>query len=362
MKCSGCGREIPDDSFYCGTCGTPVAPLQNPSAGARDYSAGGGTRMGRETRERIAPAQAANKKWLYLTILVVSLVAVVGLTVGVLLWHSVVSRGLRCDIKGVALTDSQGNPLSLDNIPLGKYLTAKVRCLARFEKGGRSRLDVLVIDAKGNRCWRTSQRVESSDAVQVYEADLRIEGSAGETFRLQVVLSVVSGGETVKKSRYLTFHVGEKTSGEYDIDALRRQALQKILEADSEVGKLIEKKISAEDLAREVEEAEEELERASSADDIEKVIYLAESVIKECRSRSTKYGVLEDQNRETCRRNQALLKKKLIEYYDTNGHLPDNLSEIGDVPSCPSGGEYDYSAPDTTPDTLKVSCSKHGSI
>ncbi len=361
MKCSRCGKDIPDDSFFCGACGAPVSPHmedRNPDRITPPVQEKG------VTDENSAPEALPRprSKLLVVMVIVVSALVLTGVAAGVLLWRSAVSESTLCDIKGIELTTSSGNAVNLSNVPLGVALTARVRCSVRFGSGGSGRLEFVVLDGNGDRVWRRFVRVSPGEGVQVYETEFIITESEGERFKLLVNLTTRDKAKSFKRSRSLSFYVEKGKAVESSIEGMRTQALQMLLKAEARVQNLLEKGMDVDDLAGMISTAEENLESATTKGEIEELINLAERIIGECDKREVAFSGDEEKKKEACRKNQADLRSKLIEYYAKEGNFPDNLSELGNVPECPSGGMYEYIAPDTTPDSLRVSCSVHGSL
>jgi len=349
MKCPACGFDVPDGSSFCVKCGARIASGQDSG------------RQALQVPTDTTQMQAGKKmsKWPVIVI-IVAIALIAGAVAGILVWR-LTSKGALCELKSVKLLDKNGDSLNLEDVPLGKDITVKVDYLARFGEKGSGKLELLVFDGKGEEQWRYPVTLKSSENEQSYQTVISINTSEGETFELQANLKVKDGGKKLQDGKSVSFYVKEGSIEGSELEKLRKEAESKLLEADKKVQELIKGGISADDLVEEVADAEERLGNAKDEGEIREVITIAENIIKECENRRVS-GNTEEHNREVCKHNQELVKQKLIEYYDREGTFPNDMSELGPLPACPSGGTYEYYAPDTTPATLSVSCSVHGTL
>lgn len=66
---------------------------------------------------------------------------------------------------------------------------------------------------------------------------------------------------------------------------------------------------------------------------------------------------------QECRENMAGIETMLFEFFSEEGNYPDDMSQLGALPECPSGGYYSYIVDvSTEPPGLEVTCTVHGKL
>jgi hypothetical protein len=290
---------------------------------------------------------------------------VVGAIAGVIIWQVVASNRLVAQIQDIELERSDGKDLNLKDVPLDTNLTIRVTCLATYQEGGRGKLSISLVDGKGDEIRANEYSLKSSGKAQTKTDEFLMALSEGETFKITASVRVTRNKDKASDSDTLSYYVKAGKGADMQFDEAKQVALDKLEEATKAVQELSGLGISSQDLLQALTDAASKLAGATITSEANDVLAVANAVIAECATRKTNaanQAAQEAQNRDTCRSNQQSIRARLVAYYDEGGNFPDSMSYLGSLPACPSGGSYSYNAPDTTPSSLSVYCSVHGSL
>jgi zinc-ribbon domain len=374
MECTNCGSDVPAGKKFCTNCGTslgePTTTIdQVPSAEGTPPQVQLTTPMppvqpiAAAVPPVGAPAPKSGKKAAVILV-VAALVAllVVGGVVGAIIIVSVINGNkLVADITKVELKRSDNKSLNLKDVPLDTDLSLEITYNARFKQGGRGTLDTTLVDGKGAEVRSKSYSVKSSGASQTKTEEYSMTMSEGETFKATAALRVSKGDKKQSDEESIEYYVAAGKGEEMQFSEAKDGAIKKLEDATNAVKEIVALGIDGTDLANQLLDATGKLKEATTVAQANGIAGTADAVIAECANRKAARQAA-GQAIDTCRANQAKVRQLIISYYNANGNLPNSMSDLAGLPSCPSGGHYTYNAPSTDPSTLSVSCSVHGSL
>jgi len=358
MRCGNCGSEVSEGLKFCTNCGAslgePTTEMEQVPPPAPPPSAG--------PSPAVAPKTGKKRTGLIVAILLIAILVVGGgAAAGIILWRVAEGNKLIADIQKVELKHSDGNSLNLKDVPLDTDLTFEVTFKARYKGGGKGTLDITLVDGNGDEVRNKSYYVYSSSESQTRKDEYHMTMSEGETFKVAAALKVTKGDEKQSDEESLEYYVTAGKGGKIQFKEAKDAATKKLEQATKAVKELSSLGIDNLDLTSQLLDATKKLSEADTADQANAAAATADAVIAECAARK---AAQQSQTKaiDTCRANQTKLKQLIIDYYNANGNLPNSISDVAGLPSCPSGGQYTYTAPSTDPSTLNVSCSVHGSL
>lgn len=414
MKCPQCGKENPGTSRFCTSCGArftgvaggagPVTPdgtqptTAMPAAGAqptmempsRESPPAGAPGPGSTRAFGVPPSPSpgtrldagpaphdigpqgpppgapparggmsrSSKAWIAVACVLGACLVAAAVTIPLVL-HSSSRQGAK--INSLRLLSSDGDTIDLDRVPLDKELVLVVNYNAWFKDGGSGTLRLLVTDSEGENVIDKTYDVTSSDRAQTEEHGFSMSQGSGEPLTAKAELSVRAGSQKEDAHKTLSFTVVEGKGAEVRLDEAKEAAARKVREATDALKSAAEQDVDVADLADRLSGALDELEAAKTVEEADAVAGEAQSVLDECNARVAEAKKRQGST-EQCRQNQSAIRAKLVDWWSGTGNFPDSLRELYGIPECPSGGTYTYWAPDTTPDTLHVSCSVHGEL
>ena len=188
--------------------------------------------------------------------------------------------------------------------------------------------------------------------------------SKGEIHKFTARVEVAEGNKKKSDEKSIEYYVAassKQQDQEYLFKLYKQQATERLEKATNAVKELASLGIENSDLTTQLLDATKKLSETTTTEEASEAEETARDVIKECDARRTAYQTQTDII-DKCKANQAKIKQLIIDYYNANGNLPNSISDVAGLPSCPSGGQYTYTAPSTDPSTLSVSCSVHGSL
>ncbi len=256
---------------------------------------------------------------------------------------------------------ADGSAFDLDKVPLDTELVIKVGYEARFKEGGTGTLRVMVSDSDGDSIIDKTYDVRSGPAPQTKETAFEMTQGSGRPLEAKADLKVTQGGQKPVATKTLEFTAVAGKGKELQLEEAREAAAAKCREATDLLKSASAKGVDVSDLADRMSGALGDLADAGTVEQAEAVTAMAQAVIDECSARVAA-AVEQHESADECRKNQAVIRAKLLDWWSGNGYFPDSLAELYGLPGCPSGGTYTYYAPDTTPATLHVSCSVHGEL
>lgn len=377
MKCTSCGSDVPDGKRFCTNCGAPVevGDQQTEQMGASPVSQAPPTAPQPTTplpavqATAAAPAGAVQKHGMptsaRVIIAVLAGLLVIGAIAGVVIWQVAASNRLVAQIQKVELVRSDGKALNPKDVPLDTDVKIEVTCLVKYRQGGRAKLTITLLDGNGEQVRTNDYTLKSSGNPQARSDEYVMSLSEGETFKAKATLKVTRGDKSAIDSATLSYYVKEGKGADLKFEDVKTEATAKLEEATKAVQELVGLGIQYQDLTQTLSDAVNKLSDATTEKEANDALAVANAVLAECATRkanAANQAAAEAQNRDTCKRNQQSIRQRLIAYYDEGGNFPDSMSYLGSLPSCPSGGSYSYSAPDTTPSSLSVYCSVHGSL
>lgn len=362
MNCPNCGSEVPPGKKFCINCGAPVGeptgvmqqPPVQPTAAAAAPPSGAP-----------APGPGKKKTAMVTAIVVIALLVIGGAAAGIIIWRVAEGNKLVAEITSVDLKRTDEKTVNLKDVPLDTNLQIEVTYRARFKQGDKGKLNITLVDGNGEEVRGNTYTVKSSGSQQTRADEFLMSYSEGETFKATAELKVTRGKETRKDSESLEYYVAAGKGEEMQFDEAKAAATGKLEEATNAVKEISGMGINASDLAQLLTGSIAKLQAATTVDEVNPVIADADAVIKECANRKAQFQAQQQQNqaRDTCRSNQAVLRERLWAYYDEGGNFPDSMSYLGNLPKCPSGGTYSYQADlSTDPPGLTVYCSVHGAL
>lgn len=264
-------------------------------------------------------------------------------------------------INSVKLLSADGDTVDLDKVPLEKDLVIKVNYNARFKDGGSGTLRLIASDTEGDNVIDKTYDVTSSDKAQTKEHKFSMTQGSGKPITAKAELTVSQGAQKEDTRKTLTFTVVKGKGAELLLKEATEAATKKAQEATAALKAAAGQGVAVADLADRLSKALDVLKVAKTAEQANEVAGTAQAVIDECNARVAA-AKKNAESAEQCRQNQVTIRAKLVDWWSGTGTFPNSLSELYGIPACPSGGVYTYYAPDTTPDTLHVSCSVHGEL
>ena len=358
MRCGNCGSEVSEGLKFCTNCGASLGepttqmervPPQVPPPPAGPAPIG-------------VPKTGKKRTALIVAILLIAILVVGGgAAAGIIIWRVAEGNKLVADIQKVELKRSDGNSLNLKDVPLDTDLTLEVTYKARYKGGGKGTLDITLVDGNGDEVRNKSYYVYSSSEPQTLKDEYHMTMSEGETFKIAAALKVIKGDEKQSDEESVEYYVATGKGGDIQFKEAKDTATKKLEQATKAVKELSSLGIDNLDLTSQLLDATKKLSEATTVEEANTAAGIAGDVITESAARK---AAQQSQTKaiDTCRANQIKLKQLIIDYYNANGNLPNSMSDVAGLPSCPSGGQYTYTAPSTDPSTLSVSCSVHGSL
>jgi len=354
MNCPDCGSEVPPGKKFCVNCGAPVGEptgvMQQPPAAPVPPGTHG---------------KGKNKTVMIVGIIVLAFFFICGAAAGIIIWRVAEGNKVIAEITSVELKRTDEKVVSLKDVPLDTNLQIEVTYRARFKQGGKGKLNITLVDGNGEEVRGNTYSVKSSGSQQTKADEFLMSYSEGETFKVTAELKVTRGKDTRKDSESLEYFVAAGKGEEMQFDEAKAAATGKLEEATNAVKEISGMGINASDLAQVLTGSIAKLQAATTVDEVNPVFADADAVIKECANRKAQFQAQQQQNqaRDTCRSNQAVLRERLRAYYDEGGNFPDSMSYLGNLPKCPSGGTYSYQADlSKDPPGLTVYCSVHGAL
>lgn len=350
MKCPNCGFELPEGSKFCSRCGVPfgepTAPIEQPIE---------------RTQPLISiPAPGTpplpskgTKKNTKLIAIIVACVVVLGGIAGVAIWQVTGGTSLAAEVTKFELRRHDGGELDLQKLPVGKELDLEATFIARYGKGGKGTLTILLLGTEGAELTSERYRIPSKEGQQKRTLTIRITEGTGESLEAKAELEVSVG----KKVKTDTASIGCRAveGVEEDLSEAEARAREKLTEADRAVQTIAALGIEAQDLIEEIADAELTLEEVSTPEEANAIYELCERAIAECNARH-------------CKNNQETLRGALLTFYNSEGNFPDRMEQLVELgfldalPLCPSGGSYSYEVTDFNGPTFEVTCTTHGSL
>jgi hypothetical protein len=374
MKCTNCGSDVPEGKKFCTGCGTPLGEPTTTMAQVPPDEGKAPQAQPTTPMPPVLPAVAAvppagaptpksgRKTAVILVVAALVALLLVGGAVAAIIIVSVVNGNrLVADITKVELKRSDGKSLSLKDVPLDTDLSLVITYNARFKEGGKGTLNVTLVDGNGAEVRSKSHTVKSSGASQTETEEFSMTMSEGETFKATAALKVSKGDRKQSDEQSIEYFVAAGKGAETQFAEAKDTAIKKLGDATNAVKELASLGINSNDLTQLLLDATNKLKDATTVAQANEAAGTADAVIAECANRKAAQQAA-GQAINTCRANQAKIRQLIISYYNANGNLPNSMSDLAGLPSCPSGGQYTYSAPSTDPSTLTVSCSVHGSL
>ena len=372
MNCPGCGAEVPSEKKYCSNCGAalgeptvrmpqvPPPPPPPPPVGAT-------LRMPQVAPQGppvtpYPPVVARGGRGKRVAIAVVIAVLVVGGAVaGVVAWRVSVANRTVAKVVSIDLTGKSGEELALERVPLDTGLKLEAAFRAKYPEGGSATIKLSVVDDSGDELVGKTFTVASSDDVQRKSVEFSMSQSSGKPLEAKAALKVERNGTNVADDATLSYTAVKGKGKALKFEEAKEKARRKLEEATNAVKELASMGLEATDLADRLQAILGGFDEATTAADMNTIYDSAQAVLDEAGARKAA-GQQQDQARDTCKANQAKVRAMIVDYYNRGGNMPNSMSDLGSLPACPSGGTYSYEASDTTPATLTVYCSVHGSL
>lgn len=333
MRCRSCGNENTDSKKFCTSCGKPLA----------------------------GATEKKGSKALVIGVIAAFLFCIL-VAAAVLIPLIVIAAGKpSAEVTAFTLARPDGNTLDPDKVPLDTELVLKATYRSRFNEKGSGNLQIFIADSTGEKIIDKTFDVTSSGGQQVKEHKFTMEQGSGKPLLAHAKLSVKQGDKKLDSEKTLTMTMVAGKGAELQFTEAKNAAVKKCQDATDKIKSTSAQGIDVNDLADRLSKALGDLKIATTAEECDAAAGKAQTVIDECDARIAAAA----QNAkwaEICRQNQAEVKRRLADWWSGSGTFPNTMSELYGLPVCPAGGEYTYSAPDTTPATLHVSCSIHGEL
>ncbi|GEM_PF-6196719 len=363
MKCSDCGSDNLDSGKFCASCGKPLsgAPTLVQPPGSQPT-----TRMPPvptapvDAPQPSPPARAKFSGGAWIAVVCIIGVIVVGAIIAMSLLIVTVNRPV-AEVFQVKLVRTDGTTVDTAKVPLDCEVALKATYKAKFKSKGSGALQLSVKNQAGESIVDKTFDVASSDASQTKEVKFTMTEGSGKPLIGNAKLVVTQGASKLNSAKAVSFKVVAGKSEKIQLEEATAVATDKCDVATEILKATAAKGINVSDLVDRLSKAVTSLASAKTVAGANAVAGTAQTVIDECNARIT----ARDQQRQaidTCRQNQAVVRAKLIDWYNSEGNFPDSMSMLSNLPTCPSGGAYTYDAPDTTPATLRVFCGVHGKL
>ena len=370
MKCASCGQENASGKKFCTGCGKPLGeetvsmqqvppPQPTTRIPAAPVQAPAYAPVPPIPFVPPAPKRSKKKVWIVVLACVLGL-CVIAAAIAIPLVIAASNKPV-AQVNSVTLIRTDGNTLDTAKVPLDTDLAVTVSYKARFNDTGSGTLRLTVTDSTGENIIDKSYDVRSSGQAQDKVLTFSMTQGSGKPMHAGATLTVKQGATKIGSVKTLAFRAVQGKGIALQLKEAVDAATKKCQEATDALKSVSASGIDVTDLVNRLSQALTDLKDAKTAADANAVTKTAQSVIDESNARKTAQDQ-KSKSADICRQNQAVVKAKLIDFYNSNGNFPNSLSELSNLPVCPDGGTYTYNAPDTTPATLQVSCSIHGAL